>query len=367
MPVEGGTRSVVLEGAATPVWSPTGHLLFGAREAPCGPCRSTRRRRRARVTPCRSSRKASWARCARAASASRSRRNGTLVFVPADLDSKRLRLRRPRRVGAAARAAAGQLREPADLARRAPGRASSRDGTRRRVDRPRPRHARRRRPSGRRNALPDLDERRRAARAPALQRALLGRRRRERPGGRRAAGRREHLAGLARPRRRLVHRHPPAARDGGDVYLMSVTGAFPPKPLRRDARPTTAAPSSRPTGAWLVYQSSASGQPETYVRRYPELDRAWPVSEGGGVQCRWSPTGREIYYRGGGKLVAVAFDGPGSEPVLGKPARCSTTCTTSARASRSPTTTSPPTAVSSCCAAATRAPRCASCSTGPRS
>jgi Tol biopolymer transport system component len=104
----------------------------------------------------------------------------------------------------------------------------------------------------------------------------------------------------------------------GDIYLMSVTGAFAPKPLVA----TTAyegSPQLSPDRRWLLYQSNASGQPEVYVRRYPELDRAWPVSEGGGVQSRWSADGREIYYRGSGKIVAVAFDPSRAEPALGKP------------------------------------------------
>jgi Tol biopolymer transport system component len=105
---------------------------------------------------------------------------------------------------------------------------------------------------------------------------------------------------------------------GGDLYLFSIDGAYPPKPLV--ATPAyEGSPHLSPDKRWLVYQSNASGQPEIYVRRYPELDRAWPVSEGGGVQVRWSPTGREIYYRGGGKMMAVAFDGAGAEPALGRP------------------------------------------------
>ena len=105
---------------------------------------------------------------------------------------------------------------------------------------------------------------------------------------------------------------------GGDLYLFSIEGAYPPKPLV--ATPAyEGSPHLSPDKRWLVYQSNASGQPEIYVRRYPELDRAWPVSEGGGVQVRWSPTGREIFYRGGGKMMAVAFDGSRSEPMLGRP------------------------------------------------
>ncbi len=105
---------------------------------------------------------------------------------------------------------------------------------------------------------------------------------------------------------------------GGDLYLMSIDGAFQPKPLVATAA-YEGSPHLSPDKRWLVYQSNASGQPEIYVRRYPELDRAWPVSEGGGVQVRWSPTGREMYYRGGGQMMAVAFDGAGTEPVLGRP------------------------------------------------
>ena len=56
----------------------------------------------------------------------------------------------------------------------------------------------------------------------------------------------------------------------------------------------------------MVYQSNESGQPEIYVRRYPALDRAWPVSEGGGVQARWSRTGREIYYRASKQMMAAS-------------------------------------------------------------
>jgi hypothetical protein len=50
------------------------------------------------------------------------------------------------------------------------------------------------------------------------------------------------------------------------------------------------------------------------------MDRQWQVSEGGGVQARWSSTSREIYYRGGQRMMAVAFDSAGAQPTFGKPA-----------------------------------------------
>jgi serine/threonine-protein kinase len=104
----------------------------------------------------------------------------------------------------------------------------------------------------------------------------------------------------------------------GDVFLMSISGKFQPTPLLETAAYEGGAQLS-PDGRWMVYQSNESGQPEICVRRYPALDRRWQVSEGGGSQARWSATGREIYYRGGQHMMAATFDASGSEPVFGKP------------------------------------------------
>ena len=104
----------------------------------------------------------------------------------------------------------------------------------------------------------------------------------------------------------------------GDVVLVSIAGAEPERILL--ASPGyEGAPQLSPDKRWLLYQSNESGQPEVYVRDFPALERAWQVSEGGGVQPRWSRDGREIYSRGGGKIMAASFDGRGSEPRLGKP------------------------------------------------
>jgi serine/threonine protein kinase/Tol biopolymer transport system component len=104
----------------------------------------------------------------------------------------------------------------------------------------------------------------------------------------------------------------------GDVFLMSITGAFEPKPLIVTPAYEGGAQLS-PDGHWLLYQSDASGRPEIYLRQYPSLDRQWQVSDGGGIQPRWSRNSREIYYRSGRRLVAVTLDSSGAEPVFGSP------------------------------------------------
>jgi eukaryotic-like serine/threonine-protein kinase len=104
----------------------------------------------------------------------------------------------------------------------------------------------------------------------------------------------------------------------GDVFLISLTGAFEPKPLI--ATPAyEGGPQLSPDGHWLLYQSDASGQREIYVRRYPALDRPWQISANGGVQPRWSRNSREIYYRSGRHIVAVPMDASGPEPTFGTP------------------------------------------------
>ena len=107
-------------------------------------------------------------------------------------------------------------------------------------------------------------------------------------------------------------------KTSADIMLLSISGKFEPKPLIAGPAYEGGAQLSR-DGCWLLYVSSESGRLETQVRRYPSLNRSWRISSGLGVQPRWRPDGREIYYRDGENLVAVAFDGSGDEPVIGKP------------------------------------------------
>jgi Tol biopolymer transport system component len=105
----------------------------------------------------------------------------------------------------------------------------------------------------------------------------------------------------------------------GDIYLFSLSGAHPPKPLIT-TRGYQGGPKLSPDGRWLVYQSDETGRAEIYVRAYPALDRAWQVSVGGGaIQPRWGAGGGEVLYRSGRAVVAVPFEGRGVEPALGKP------------------------------------------------
>ena len=178
IPAGGGARAVVVENATTPVWSPTGHLLFGREGAvwamafdpetarPQGPAVA--------VIP------AGIVGTVRTGSLGfQVSANGALAFVPATFDNKRLVS--VGREGAELPLAlpTGQLRQST----RVSGRTTHRFGARRqrrRNHRSCSRHPRGCRGRGRGHQLPDLDGRRHTPGLPPLQRAVLGDGRRQR-------------------------------------------------------------------------------------------------------------------------------------------------------------------------------------------
>jgi serine/threonine-protein kinase len=58
-------------------------------------------------------------------------------------------------------------------------------------------------------------------------------------------------------------------------------------------------------GRWLAYQSNESGRSEIYVRPFPGPGPRSQVSTEGGTEPVWNPSGRELFYRNGDKLMAV--------------------------------------------------------------
>ncbi len=79
-------------------------------------------------------------------------------------------------------------------------------------------------------------------------------------------------------------------------------------------------PMISPDGLWLAYSSDETGRLEVYVRSFPDGGGKSIISTEGGREPLWSQNGEELFYRTGGKVMAVAiqtepdFD-PGS-PVL---------------------------------------------------
>ena len=69
-------------------------------------------------------------------------------------------------------------------------------------------------------------------------------------------------------------------------------------------------PMISPSGNWMAYVESQSGQDEIYVRSFPDPSRRYAVSRDGGVSPMWGRDDRELFYRGpeGMMLAHVDFE-----------------------------------------------------------
>ena len=74
-----------------------------------------------------------------------------------------------------------------------------------------------------------------------------------------------------------------------------------------------------PDGRWLVYVSNESTRNEVYVRPLRGSDWRQQVSTDGGTQPAWNPNGREIFYRFGDRMMAVAVAAAGENLDLSSP------------------------------------------------
>jgi serine/threonine-protein kinase len=62
-----------------------------------------------------------------------------------------------------------------------------------------------------------------------------------------------------------------------------------------------------PDGRWIAYSSNESGVPEVYVRPFPGPGGRSQISTEGGAEPVWSPDGQELFYREGGRMMAVGI------------------------------------------------------------
>ena len=66
------------------------------------------------------------------------------------------------------------------------------------------------------------------------------------------------------------------------------------------------APQFSPDGHWLAYVSDESGRYEIYVQPYPGPGGKRQISTESGTEPVWNRNGRELFYRNGDKMMAVA-------------------------------------------------------------
>jgi hypothetical protein len=108
---------------------------------------------------------------------------------------------------------------------------------------------------------------------------------------------------------------------GLDILIARLDDEREPEPFVRTRFSESNGTFSR-DGRLMAYSSNESGRSEVYLRDIGRRDRRWPVSVDGGSEPVWSRDGRELYFRSGAQLMAVAVSrGADDEPRVGQPAR----------------------------------------------
>jgi serine/threonine-protein kinase len=92
---------------------------------------------------------------------------------------------------------------------------------------------------------------------------------------------------------------------GNDIWVVNMSGERKPRPLLA-TRFNENHPRFSPDGRWIAYASDESGRTEVYVRPFPGPGQKRLVSSDGGTEPRWRGDAREIYYRRGDAVLAVA-------------------------------------------------------------
>ena len=96
----------------------------------------------------------------------------------------------------------------------------------------------------------------------------------------------------------------------GDIWVMSMLNGVAQPFLRTPFNER--APRFSPDGRYIAYTSDETGRDEIYVQSFPGAGGKWQVSNEGARDVVWSPTGKELFYRNGDKMMAVDVNTTGS-------------------------------------------------------
>ena len=101
----------------------------------------------------------------------------------------------------------------------------------------------------------------------------------------------------------LIYRTGPGAVHNRDILAIRLgdSVAFPVV----ESPFVESQPRLSPDGHWLAYLSFESGRPEIYVRPFPQQGARVQVSNEGGREPMWAPSGKVLYYRQASSFVGV--------------------------------------------------------------
>ena len=101
-----------------------------------------------------------------------------------------------------------------------------------------------------------------------------------------------------------------------DIWTLALDGPGDPRPFLLRPRHQLLGQISR-DGRWLAYTSDETGSTEVYVTTYPTQGAIKKLSQARGAAPLWSPSGDDLFFVQGQRLVAMRFNASG--PVSGSP------------------------------------------------
>jgi serine/threonine-protein kinase len=90
----------------------------------------------------------------------------------------------------------------------------------------------------------------------------------------------------------------------GDIHVLPLTGDRKTQPFVTTEF-VEAFPAFSPDGHWIAYQSDETGRSEIYVRAFPGPGGKSQVSTEGGARPRWSTDGKQLFFRVGPQMFAA--------------------------------------------------------------
>ena len=101
-----------------------------------------------------------------------------------------------------------------------------------------------------------------------------------------------------------------------DIGALPMSGDSKPFPVAQTSYDERAGQFS-PDGRWIAFESNESGHFEIYAQPFPGPAARTIVSTGGGLQPRWGPDGKELFYIApDGQLMAVSMHFPVTGPTV---------------------------------------------------
>ena len=94
------------------------------------------------------------------------------------------------------------------------------------------------------------------------------------------------------------------SKTQSDLWYLPLDGKGDPKPfLKTPAHERS--PVVSPDGHYLAYISNESGRDEIYLTRFPSAEGKWQVTVEGGRNVAWNPKGKELFYVNANSLYCV--------------------------------------------------------------